>query len=81
MKPKQMTPEQAQAISNLRNNPDFVVYIDYMGTFAEAVIAALLQNPKLPNPEYHRGIGGGMTEMLGAVEKAPSYLEKFKNQT
>lgn len=81
MKIKPMTPEQAQAVTNLRNNEDFKLFVDYVGIYGEDIIMALLQNPKLENPEYHRGVGGGISEIMGAVEKASMLLEKYKNQT
>lgn len=81
MKMKNQTPEQAQAITNLRNNPDFMVFVNYIGDFTEDLLKALLQNPKLENPEFHRGMGGGITEVMEAVEKAPKILEQHKNKT
>lgn len=82
MKMKPMTPEQAQALANLqRKSEDFKIFMDYVGTYGEDLIKALLQNPKLENPEYHRGVGGGITELMESVEKAPSVVEQFKNQT
>lgn len=81
MNMKNQTPEQAQAITNLRSNPDFMVFVNYIGDFTEDLLKALLQNPKLENPEFHRGMAGGITEVVNAVEKAPKVLEQHKNKT
>jgi len=80
MKMSKLTPEQAQALTNLRKSEDFAVFMNYVGQYGEDIIQALLQNPKLDNPEYHRGTGGGITEIISAVEKAPSVFEQYKTQ-
>ena len=81
MKIKPVTQKQAQAISNLRNNADFVVFLGYVGDYGENIVKALLQNPRLENPEYHRGVGGGISEIFESVEKAPTILKQLTNKT
>lgn len=81
MKLRQMTQEEAEAVFNLRSNKDFGRFLNYIADHSETVLKALLQNPKLENPEYHRGEGGGITQVLEAVEDAPAVLDKYRNQT
>lgn len=80
MKIRPLNVKQAEAITNLHRNDDFAVFMDYVGNYGEDLVKALLQNPTLDNPEYHRGSAGAMTEVMEAVGKAPEVLEKFINQ-
>lgn len=80
MKIGKLSMKEAQALTNLRKSDDFAVFLNYVGTYGEDIIKALLQNPKLDNPEYHRGIGGAITEVIDSVEKAPGILTQYKNQ-
>jgi len=80
MKIKKLTPEQAQALANLQQNTDFKIYMEYVGNYGEDVIMALVKNPTLENPEYHRGTAGGITEVIGSIEQASIVLEQYNNQ-
>lgn len=81
MQIKPLTTKQAEAIMALHNNEDFKVFMDYVATFNEDIVRALMQNPKLEAPEYVRGEGGGITQILEKVAEAPTTFEKLRNQT
>ena len=75
------TEEVVQATTNLLQNPDFKIFLYAVSERGEEIVKQLLSKPDIANPEFVRGIGSGITEVLEMVQKAPADLEAFKNQT
>lgn len=75
-----MTPEEAQAIVNLRTNGDFVVFMTMVSNLGEDKVMRLVKDKNLECPDYVRGAAAGITEVLESIEKAPKALDGFKNR-
>ncbi len=75
-----ITPQVAQAIVALQSNPDFQVFMLELSNRGEELVKQVFTKPDLNNPEFIRGLGSGITEVLELVHTAPTALEAFNKK-
>lgn len=75
------TPALAQALTNLRNHPDFQVYLQALATEGEQLVEKLLMMPSGGDVDVVRGQAREVTLLLKAISEAPKMLGQFKNST
>jgi|GEM_PF-2871675 len=71
-----LTPQQLQAVTNLRGNADFVVFIEAVARHCGIQNEAHIKQPK--GDEYLRGQLRAFSDLLEAVNEAPTNLNKAK---
>ncbi len=66
----------ARAITTLRDNTDFRIFMVALADHGEAVMKKLVFTPD--NIHTVQGKAQGITEVLKAIDQAPAQLEAFK---
>lgn len=75
-----LTRESAQALCNLRNNPDFQVFLVWLKEDEEAHVKTCRQNPDHAKVLKAQGAAGVYEELAKAIHDAPSVRDKFQSR-
>jgi len=73
-----LTPQLSQAIVNLREHPDFQVFLSALADDAESLVEKLVMMPTDHEVDVVRGQARQLSLVLKAVAEAPQTLKMHK---